>query len=318
MTPAQLRTFAAVASHGSSRRAAAELGVSEAAVSGHVGALRKELGDDLFHRTGEGLSFTPGGLRLAARAVEMLGLQDRTLHEIRAAADGQRVLRIAVSSLFAEVAAPGLIELFTSRADDLVVELSEAAPEQFGRLLTSRAADVAIGPAVRSLPDTLRTTEFLRYQLLVVVGSGHGLGGRRVRARDLVEHQWLLGPSAVDPASSASRILRHFKVPESAQRIYPNHAAALNDARAGLGLALCPAHRATAELADGRLTRVEVPGASVDGVWATFSLRRGDDNPLTNEIVRFASTPRALQAMLTGSGADVTRFKPRVHVTLWS
>ena len=75
---------------GSSKAAAAELEVSEAAVSGHVAALRKELGDELFQRTGSGLAFTPGGLRLATRAVEILGLQDQTRSEVRAASAGQR------------------------------------------------------------------------------------------------------------------------------------------------------------------------------------------------------------------------------------
>ena len=318
MTPAQLRTFAAVARHGSSRMAAGELGVSEAAVSSHVAALRKELGDDLFHRTGSGLSFTPGGLRLASRAVEMLGLQDRTLHEVRAAGEGQRVLRVAVSSLFGELSAPGLIELFTSRADDLVVELSHWPPDQFNRLLTSRAVDVAIGPAARSLPDTIRSKEFLRYQQFAVVGSSHPIAGARVNARVLSEQTWLIGPSAVDPTSCAARMLRHFRVPESNQRIYQNHAAALNDARSGVGLAPAAAPGAHAELSGGRLVRVDAPGAVVDGVWATFALRHGDDNPLTNELVRFTATPRAVQAMLTGSGANIARFKPRVHVTLWS
>ena len=61
---------------GSVKAAAAELGVTEAAVSLHVGHLRKELEDQLFARTGSGLAFTPGGLRLASRAGEMLGLQE--------------------------------------------------------------------------------------------------------------------------------------------------------------------------------------------------------------------------------------------------
>ena len=68
MTPTQLRAFAAVVRFGSVKRAAADLAVSEAAVSLHMGQLRKELGDQLFTRTGVGLAFTPGGLRLASRA----------------------------------------------------------------------------------------------------------------------------------------------------------------------------------------------------------------------------------------------------------
>ena len=84
MTPTQLRAYAAVVRHGSVKRAAAELDVSESAVSLHIGQLRKELGDQLFTRTAAGLAFTPGGLRLASRAAELLGLQDRTVLEVSA------------------------------------------------------------------------------------------------------------------------------------------------------------------------------------------------------------------------------------------
>ena len=37
-----------------------------------------------------------------------------------------------------------------------------------------------------------------------------------------------------------------------------------------------------------------------------------------SELVRFITTPRATQAMLHGEAASVHRFKPAVHVTLWS
>jgi len=317
MTPTQLRTYAAIARHGSSKAAAAELGVSEPAVSGHVAALRKELGDDLFRRAGAGLAFTPGGLRLASRAVEMLGLQDQTIHEVRAASDGQRILRIAVSSLFGEVAAPGLIELFSQRADDLEVEMSIWTPDQFPRLLAARAADVAIGPTGSTNSDTIRVKEFLRYQLFVVVSAKHALA-LQPGSHTLADQTWLLGPSVVDPASGASRLLRRHAVPECNQRIFQNHAAALMEARAGRGVALCASQEASAELADGRLVRVQAPGPMIDGTWATFSLRQDLSNQLANELIRFVSTPRAIQAMLTGSGTNVARFRPRVHVTLWS
>ncbi len=318
MTPAQLRVFAAIARHGSSREASNELQVSEAAVSGHVAALRKELGDDLFVRTGSGISFTPGGLRLASRAVEMLGLQDQTVHEVRAAGDGQRVLRIAVSSLFGEVAAPGLIELFSTRADDLQVEMSVSPPDQFPRLLASRAVDVAMGPTSQSNPESIRVKEFLRYQVIAVVSPSHEVAGRHVDPKTLAQQKWLLGPSAADANSVASRMLRRFGVPEARQRIFQNHSAALAESAAGNGIALCAAHAVSGELADGRLVRVQGSGLLADGTWAASWLRHEVTSPLVNELVRFTSTPRAIQAMLTGSGTNIARFKPRVHVTLWS
>ncbi len=321
MTPAQLRAFAAIARHGTSKGAAAELEVSEAAVSGHVAALRKELGDELFKRSGQGIVLTPGGMRLASRAVEMLGLQDQTRHEVRAAATGGRVLRLATSSLFAEYAAPGLIELFSTRAEDLSVEMSVFPSHQFGRLLTSRAVDAAIGPAPAgsaASQDEIAVEPFLRYQLVPVVSAVHPLAGRRTKRCDLGRQTWLLGPSAVDTDSGAARVLRHFAVAEDHQRIYQNHAAALNDARSGAGVALCPAHMLVTEAADGRLVKLDGAGGMVDGRWATFVRRRDEPGDISRELVRFASTPRAIQAMLSGSGANISRFRPRVHVTLWS
>ena len=151
MTPAQLRAFSAVVRHGSVHAAAAELGMSDAGISMHVAQLRKELDDPLFSRTSAGLAFTPGGLRLASRAVEILGLQQQTAIEVTEAAHGRRLLRIAASSAFAEHAAPGLIELFSSRANDLSVELSVHPTSRFRELITvaRRRHCARPGPPVR-------------------------------------------------------------------------------------------------------------------------------------------------------------------------
>ena len=69
MTLAQLQSFVLVARLGSVKAAAAELEVTEPAVSVAVAALRKELGDELFVREGRGIALTPGG-RAAGRAGE--------------------------------------------------------------------------------------------------------------------------------------------------------------------------------------------------------------------------------------------------------
>ena len=43
-----------------------------------------------------------------------------------------------------------------------------------------------------------------------------------------------------------------------------------------------------------------------------------EGNEEEKEGARFVTTPRAMQAMLAGSGSRIGRFKPRVHITLWS
>lgn len=320
MTPTQLRAFVTVVRLGSVKDAAAELDVSEAAVSLHIGKLRRELGDQLFSRTAAGLAFTPGGLRLASRAAEMLGLQDRTIIEVSQAGSGRRLLRLAASSLFAEHAAPGLIELFASRANDLTVELSVHSPRQFDSLLHTRAVDIAIGPDPGLDSDTVTSHRLLNYRLVIVVGPEHPLASGHATVRQLREQTWLLGPSAVSDVGTVPTVLEQLKVPEENQQIFQSHAAALEEAKRGKGLALGASFMVGQDVAHGDLVRVAVTGTPVlmDGSWSTLTLAGGGLPEVAAELVRFAATPRAAQAMLHGSGVNVGRFRPSIHVTLWS
>ncbi len=317
MTPTQLRTYAEVVRLGSSKAAAEALGISEAAVSSNLSALRKELSDPLFTRSSGGLAFTPGGMRLASRAVEMLGLQDQTITEVKAAANGRRMLRIAVSSMFGEYAAPGLIELFSKRARDLDVEMSERPADEFVRLLEGRLVDLAIGPKV-SVGPSIRSVGFLRYQIVPVTGPRSPLANRRVGAEELASSRWFLGPSATSPSSSASRLLARFGVPEERQLVFQSHAAALGEIQNEHGIALVPAHRVSTEVKAGRVATLDAAGAMLDGIWTAYGLAGTNLPGPAEELLRFVSTPRATQAMLSGSGANIGRFRPKVHVTLWS
>lgn len=318
MTPTRLRAFAAVVRLGSVKAAAAELAVSEAAVSMHVAHLRKELEDDLFVRTGSGIAFTPGGLRLARRATELLGLQEQTIREVGHAGHGRRLMHVAASALFAEHAAPGLIALFTSRAKDLEVELSVREPWEFAGLLANREVDAAIGPRPERLPATVACTPFLSYQLVVVASPTHpdlaALGGGGAGLR---QQSWLLGPSANSAASTVAALLRHLDVPEQGQRIFQSTAAALEETRRGHGITPVPSFVVADDLTAGRLVRVPVAAAAGDGRWHVMTLPEPVGLAAAAELARFVTTPRATQAMIHGAGVTIGHFRPSVHVTLW-
>ncbi len=319
MTPAQLRAYSAVVRLGSVRAAAAELGVSDAGISMHVAALRKELDDPLFTRTGSGLAFTPGGLRLASRAVEILGLQQQTAIEVTEAAHGRRLLRIAASSAFAEHAAPGLIELFSSRADDLSVELSVHPMSRFRELICSRAVDIAIGPASSIVSDeTTFVRPFLKYQVIAVVGPKSPLAVGFPKPSSLRSQQWMLGPSAGGVDGEIAAMLRALEIPESQQRIFQSDAAALEEVQRVGGVSLAIGFAVAKDLAAGRLVHVKGPGLDRSGQWCAATLAPAARQPAVSELVRFITTPRCTQAMIRGSGVGVTRFRPKVHVTLWS
>ncbi len=292
--------------------------MSDAGISMHVAQLRKELDDKLFIRTAAGLAFTPGGLRLASRAVEILGLQQQTAIEVTEAAHGRRLLRIAASAAFAEHAAPGLIELFSSRADDLSVELSVHPVGQFRYLVQSRAVDVALGPAAGPPDDTVAVRPFLKYQLIAVTAPDSPLAGAAPAPALLREQHWMLGPTAGSPDGEIAGMLRDLAIPEAQQRIFQSDAAALDEVRRAGGVTLTIGFAVAKDLAAGDLVRLDGPGLRHSGEWSATTLAPGARQPAVSELVRFITTPRCTQAMIRGSGVGVTRFRPKVHVTLWS
>jgi DNA-binding transcriptional LysR family regulator len=242
----------------------------------------------------------------------------RTIREVSQAGQGKRLLRLAASSLFAEHAAPGLIDLFAGRADDLNVEMSVRYPREFAALLASRTVDVAIGPKPETAIADVRQKPFLNYQIVVVAGPGHPLAGTTVRSAQLREQTWLLGPSAAGDDGAVRSLLRRFDVPEERQRIFQSHAAALEETKQDHGVCLALSHAIADDVANGRIVRLVGPGLQADGVWSTMTLPEHGVLPAAAELVRFITTPRATQAMLRGSGVNIARFRPSVHVTLWS
>jgi DNA-binding transcriptional LysR family regulator len=186
MTFTQLRTFALVAELGSLRAAAAALGVSEPAVSAAVAALRADLGDSLFTRSGSGISLTPGGRALATRARELVRLADRTRREVAHATTAGH-LRVLATAACAEHVAGAVVAAFTRRVNRTAVDLTVGSTDCAATALADDVADIVLGvrpaPAAGHLPDSV---PFLRYERILVAAPGHPLSGRsRLGVADL-------------------------------------------------------------------------------------------------------------------------------------
>ena len=228
------------------------------------------------------------------------------------------MLRIGSSSLFAEHAAPGLIELFAGRADDLEVELSVRPLAEFPALLAARTIDVAIGPTAANPVDAFPSLQFLRYEIVAVARPGHPLTGHPVTAEQARRLSWCLGPAAVETDGLVPEMLRHLVVPERNQQIFQSHAAALEEVNRSDSVALALRFAVAGDLTAKRLVTLEGPGLRGQGGWAAMALPQDHQTPATAELLRFVTTPRATQAMVRGAGVHLGRFKPAVHVTLWS
>lgn len=321
MTFAQLRTFAAVARHGSVSAAAEALGVSEPAVSSAVAALRRDLGDDLFVRAPRGVRLTPGGERLAAAAAEIITMEDRLRRQVREASREHELLHLAVSPTVAEHVSAPLLDAFTRRRPQLEVAQEVVRAEDVAALLADRRADVVLGPAPpRVAPGELELFPFLRFKLVVVAAPSHPLAGaRELRLADLRGERWLIGPAGAEPHVALMRFFAERGLPAPEPGSFATERAAQAAAEDGQGLMLAVAHTVVDALRRGTLARLDVVGTPRTELWHGATLPADRRSPVADALHRFLTTPEATQAIVARpGGVPAGRFRPPVYVTIWS
>jgi DNA-binding transcriptional LysR family regulator len=319
VTLAQLQSFVLVARLGSVKAAAAELEVSEPAVSVAVAALRKELGDELFVREGRGIALTPGGRRLAALAGEILGLAEQARRSVHESPGQPRRLHIAATNIVAEHVGP-LIDAFTARAGDFEVEVDAVPGGSFPDRLEHRRADIALGPGPPpERATTIASVPFLRCRLVIVAAPEHPLARRRdLRPSALGAERWLIGPPDLDPTTSTGLFFSRHRLDPGDTVSFSSHAAAIAAAAAGEGILLTLAHSVIDEVRRRALIRLDVRGTPIEELWHASTLGYGRALPAALGLQRFATTTEATHAMSTGrAGLTSTRMRPAVHVTLW-
>jgi len=317
MTLAQLQSFVLVARHGSVKAAAAELEVTEPAVSVAVSALRKELGDELFVRNGRGIALTPGGRRLAALAGEILGLAEQARRSVAESAGETRRLSLLATPLVAEHIGP-LIDLFSARDEGLEIDVAVGPAASFAEALEHRRADVALGPSVGAAA-TIAAAPFLRCRLILAAAPSHPLASERALSPGaLADERWLVGQPELDPAQGTGAFFTRHGLSPAQVTTYSSSAAAIAAAAAGEGIVLTLAHAVVDEVRRRALVRLDVRGTPVVEMWHASTLGLGRALPAALALQRFATTPEATQAISAGrAGAVSMQARPKVHVTLW-
>ena len=315
MTLAQLQSFVLVARLGSVKAAAAELEVTEPAVSVAVAALRKELGDELFVRDGRGIALTAGGRRLAALAGEILGLAEQARRSVK---DSPGRIQVAATNVVAEHIGP-LIEAYTARDESLEVAIESVPGASFADRLEHRQADIALGPDPGPEATTIASVPFLRCRLIIVAAPGHPLAGESdIGPASLARERWLVGSPEMDPTTMTGLFFSRHGIEPTDVSAHTSQAAAIVGAVAGDGILLTLARSVRDEVRRGALTRLDVRGTPVDEMWHASTLGLGRALPAALALQRFTTTPDATHAISAGrAGTLPARARPNVHVTLW-
>ncbi|MFE9600479.1 LysR family transcriptional regulator [Streptomyces hokutonensis] len=189
-----VRTFVAVAEAGQFQKAAADLSISQQAVSKRVAALERALGVRLFTRAPRGAELTIDGQAFLPHARELLRVAERASASVR---PGRRPLRVDV--IASRVAPSALMRDFHRAHPEIdldVVMLSDV--DTAVAAIRSGAVDAsfrAVAMPGRPLPEDIESVRVLDEPHQLLTGPAHALAdARSVTLAELTGHRiWMPG-----------------------------------------------------------------------------------------------------------------------------
>lgn len=278
-----LRTFECAARHAHFGRAAAELCVTDSAVSHQIRQLEEQLGTALFVREGRQVSPTPAARRLLQRLQQAFELILDACDELRDPGS-QAVLRIAVTAELAQKWLVSRLADFTARYPQITLHLHEQPLEA---CLPSQDIDLAItygtGPEdasayfVRPLPTL---------QFFPVCSPSLFNQGALKHPRDLARHALLHDDQ--DGKTWTAWLTTHAGDIQPARHLYLGHAGlALEAAAQGQGVAMGDNLTATEDLANGRLVRPFSASVAALGQYALVCERIRLEKPAVTQFIEW-------------------------------
>ncbi|QIS12215.1 LysR family transcriptional regulator [Nocardia arthritidis] len=256
----RMETFLAVARHTSIRRAAAQLHVTEAAVSAAVAHIEKQLGAKLIAKSGRGITLTEAGRVYADYCRSILGLMEEAQAAVRQAETGR--LRIGVVATAGEYVLLRPLVSFRSRYPDIELSLSIHPRDVLFLELRHHETDLVI--AGRPPRDAGLVTRARRASQLVVVGPPH--------ERDALRATWLLRGRGSGTREATLSLFERLQINPPTLTL-GTHGAVLAAAREGLGVTLIHSDAISQDLTSGVLRVLAVPGTPLDRPWHATTTR---------------------------------------------
>jgi DNA-binding transcriptional LysR family regulator len=289
LTLLQLDTLEAIARAGSLVAAAAELNMTPAALTARLKGLESAVGMPLFDRTSMGLR-----LNRAGEVARELGLGvasavrefEEAMKAVRTGQGGR--LSVGVVST-AKYFAPRLIQAFVERHPKLELRfLIGNRDETIGSFKTGAIEIALAGRPPADLP--VAKAPIGPHPYVMIAPPGHRLAGvGRIARGQLAGEAFLFR----EPGSGTRSLFDYFIGDTQIRRVQFGMELGSNETikqavMAGLGIALISAHTIAAEIADGRLVRLDVEGLPIVRQW--FVLNRTDRalSPAAREFRDFA------------------------------
>jgi DNA-binding transcriptional LysR family regulator len=292
MTPfsfRQIETLQAIAAEGSLVGAAQRLHMTPAALTARVKGLEETVGMPLFDRLPSGLRPNMAGNAAleSARKIENAIREFMERMEVIRTGKGGRLAVGVVST--AKYFAPRLVSAFTQEFPGVDLRLMIGNRDEMMGALRRFDVDVAL---TGRPPSDIPTARYPigAHPYLMVAPPGHRLVGRKdIRKEELAGETFLFR----EEGSGSRSLFDYFigDIPIQRARIgieLGSNETIKQSVIAGLGIALISAHTIAAEIGDGRLVRLEVPGLPIIRHWYVLHRTDRDLSPAALSFRDFA------------------------------
>ena len=187
----QLRYFLQAAERGNFTRAAADLMISQPALSRSIQKLEEELGQPVFERKTRSISLTEAGTLLQARAQQALSILEDTKAEITDDGESGRV-RVGAIPTIAPYFLPEVLRPFSAAFPKASLIVQENTTDVLLKSCTQGELDLAI-VALPIPTKYLEIEELFEEELFLVLPPDHVLTSKpKIRLRDVEPFRFVL------------------------------------------------------------------------------------------------------------------------------
>jgi DNA-binding transcriptional LysR family regulator len=287
VTLRQLRTFAAVAKHGSFVRAAGELHITPPAVSMQIKELEDEVGLPLFDRGAKSVSLTMTGeylLVYVRRVLATLKEADDAMARLR----GAQVGRITIGMVStAKYFLPRLLARFRAEHRGVEMRLAVGNREQLIRQLQEGDVDLAVmGRPPREI--AARAEPFAAHPHGVLASPAHPLASRReIPPALLAEEEFIVREEGSGTRAAMEQFFRdaHIRPPQIMEMA--SNETIKQAVIANMGLAFLSLHTAGLEIETGQLVVLDIVGLPLVRRWHIVNLQGKPLSPAAEALRYF-------------------------------
>ena len=285
---ARLRAFAAFARQRSFSTAAAELRISQPAISKHIAELEAALGLKLVERARRDGALTKAGDFVAnhvLRAESLLVQAGLGAAQFRKSGSGS--VTVVASSLTGRYLLPEIIADFQHSHPDVRVTLQVATAERAVELLRSHRAELGFVAGTVTAPE-IETDPLFEYDI-VIVGKP-ALVPRRASRDSLEKVTWISREEGSATRISSDAGLARFGIIPKHRLELPSNEAVIHALKRGYGITAISRYLVAAELRTGSLAAIRVRGWNVRNVVSALRVRDAKLTPSADLFQTFVRT----------------------------